>query len=327
MFWKFSGSLVDLISKIRDYLDSRPLPKPPFMGTKVENNYSSNINVNLRRLALVSALGIVHSLPTLHSTTDEYFRRYMKRNSSYAGFISPSRVKDPVVLKTLKEYAKERLSHTHDLLDGAFHVIIDTGCSTSASPYKEDFESLGPLRKPVTLTGIAGESTVTKVGLLKCQCINTKGEIVTVRTVNLYDPNLHVRLFSPQSCFFGRKNQSGKFTISWSQVFLELYNGKSYPDVLPCFIDKDSFMPLLTCFHDADKAAASILHNGIVENDSKNLTATQWLLLRFHFKLGHLGFTHLKWLLSSGLFGPQGIHCSNMDAPNSKCQACLQGGQ
>jgi hypothetical protein len=57
------------------------------------------------------------------------------------------------------------------------------------------------------------------------------------------------------------------------------------------------------------------------------LTATQWYLLHFHFKLGHLGFTHLKGLLSSGLFGPQGIHCSHKDLPNPKCQACLQGGQ
>ena len=86
-------------------------------------------------------------------------------------------------------------------------------------------------------------------------------------------------------------------------------------------------MPLLTCFHDADKAAATLIFKGIPEVDSNNLTATQRQLLRFHFKLGHIGFQHLKWLLSSGLFGPLGIHCSHKDVQPPKCQACVQGGQ
>jgi hypothetical protein len=209
----------------------------------------------------------------------------MKRNCAYAGYVTPSKIRDPVVLKSLKEYTKDRLSHTHDLLEGAFHVIVDTGCSTSASPCKEDFEDLSPLDRPVTLTGVAGESTVTQGGIIKYECINTKGEIVTVRTFGFYDPNLHVRLFSPQSCFFNRENKDGRFTISWSKVFLEFDNGKEQHDVLPCFIDKCTFMPLLTCFHDADKAAATLLFKGIPEVDSDNLTATQRQLLRFHFKL------------------------------------------
>jgi hypothetical protein len=41
----------------------------------------------------------------------------------------------------LRDYTKEKLACTHDLLNGAFHVIVDTCCSTSASPCKENFES------------------------------------------------------------------------------------------------------------------------------------------------------------------------------------------
>jgi hypothetical protein len=207
----------------------------------------------------------------------------MRQHCSYAGYVAPSQVKDPVVLKTLKEYVKEQFTWSHDLLTDGFHVIVDTGCSTSASPFKEDFETLGPLKKPVTLTGIAGTSTVTQGGVIKYQCINTKGEVVTVRTFGFYDPNLGVRLFSPQSCFYNRPNHNGRFTISWVKVYLALDNGKKHPDVIPCFIDRVTFLPLLTCFHDADKGAANILHKGIVEVDSENLTATQRQLLRFHF--------------------------------------------
>ena len=50
-------------------------------------------------------------------------------------------------------------------------------------------------------------------------------------------------------------------------------------------------------------------------------------LKRFHDKLGHLGFQHLKWLLSTGVFGPLGIRCSQADVLLPKCQSCLHGGQ
>ena len=88
-----------------------------------------------------------------------------------------------------------------------------------------------------------------------------------------------------------------------------------------------SFMPLLTFFHDVDKAAANLLKHESVNLDSNNLMAIQCQLLRFHFKLGHLGFKYLKWVLNSGIFGPLGIQCGHKDVPAPKCQACLQGGQ
>ena len=46
-------------------------------------------------------------------------------------------------------------------------------------------------------------------------------------------------------------------------------------------------MPLLTCFHNAD-AVALKLESGALNDTDDNLTATQRMLLRYHFKLGHL---------------------------------------
>jgi hypothetical protein len=154
-----------------------------------------------------------------------------------------------------------------------------------------------------------------------------------VCTPGFYDPNLHVRLFSPQAYFLSHPHHNGHFTISWSKAFLNLNNGvlkngKPVPDVLLCIVDHKSRMSLLTCFHDVDKAAQMLqINNGIVDVDSDNLTATQCQLLRFHYKLGHLGFRYLQWVLSSGLFGPLGMRCSNKDVPIPPCQACLQGSQ
>ena len=88
-------------------------------------------------------------------------------------------------------------------------------------------------------------------------------------------------------------------------------------------------MPLLTCFHDADATARKLsLHPTCVsETTNDNLSAVQHHLLHFHYKLGHLGFQHLKWVLSGGMLGPIGMCCSKSDVLPPLCQACLHGGQ
>ena len=46
---------------------TRKNKKPPI----VTHNYTSDINTNLRRLALVSSLSVLHSLPTISGATDQ----------------------------------------------------------------------------------------------------------------------------------------------------------------------------------------------------------------------------------------------------------------
>jgi hypothetical protein len=249
------------------------------------------------------------------------------------GVAIPSLITDPLVLDSLREYARHALTNQYDLVEGAFHFIVDTGCSVSSSPCQDDFETLHDLPKPITLHGIAGNSQVTKGCTLCFQCINTRREIVQIKCFGYFDPNLPVCLFSPQAYFQNRPNQEGMFQVKWSKTFLELDNGKKVngkimKDTLPCIIDQVSSMPLLTCFHNVDEVAAKLgANNNIIDVDSDNLTAMQRKLLHYHYKLGHLGFKYLKWVLASGLFGPLGMRCSKTDIPSPPCQACLQGGQ
>ena len=151
---------------------------------------------------------------------------------------------------------------------------------------------------------------------MRFQCINTKGEVVTIETFGYYNPDMAVRLFSPQAFFSRRPKKDGAFTISWSKLFLEFENGKDEKEILPCFIDRNSFMPLLTCFHDAGAVALNLSsETGCVTNNDGNITATQRLLLRFHYKLGHLGFKHLQWFLNSGVLGLIGKTCADPSTP------------
>ena len=89
---------------------------------------------------------------------------------------------------------------------------------------------------------------------------------------------------------------------------------------------------MLTCFHNAHYTAAHLAEcvNPVTTDNTTtttNLTKLQSHLLRFHEKLGHIGFQHLKYILSCNLLGPLGIRCSKSDVNPPPCQACLIGGQ
>jgi hypothetical protein len=117
------------------------------------------------------------------------------------GFVNPSAVQDPVVLTPLRDYHSIHNDNHFNLIDGSFHFIVDTGCSMSCSPCEKDFSELRYLLRPIVLHGIAGNSTVTQGGTMRFQCINTKGEVVTIETFGYYNPNMNVRLFSPPAFF------------------------------------------------------------------------------------------------------------------------------
>ena len=179
------------------------------------------------------------------------------------------------------EYVESTLASLCNLLPGTFAVIVDTGCSVSSSYDKADFEYIYELKQPVRLQGVNGDCQVTHGGVMKFQCINDQGQVFDIKTMGYYNPAQKVCLFSPQSYFKHRPNQSGEFTISWAWYFLKLTDQEG---TLPCHIDRSSLMPLLYCFHDADAAAkalsSSILANPCVSDDQNTtLTPLQRLLL------------------------------------------------
>jgi len=55
--------------------------------------------------------------------------------------------------------------------------------------------------------------------------------------------------------------------------------------------------------------------------------AAQKLLLHYHFKLGHAGFSLVKWLGKNGYFGTKGLYLTNTNCNNIKCGTCQLGKQ
>ena len=58
-----------------------------------------------------------------------------------------------------------------------------------------------------------------------------------------------------------------------------------------------------------------------------HLSPRSKLLLKLHYKLGHVGFQHLRFLLKTfKLFGTQGLMAADKDTETPLCSSCITGG-
>ena len=139
----------------------------------------------------------MHQVPILQGKTAYQLRSKLRKHRTFTGTLNYKNIQSLPVLESLRGNLSDKHRGTHALLSNTHTFIVDSGCSCSCSPHKEDFENLTKLDKPITLHGVTGETTCTEGGTLKLQTINEKGNVVTIRTPGYYNPNQTVRLFSP----------------------------------------------------------------------------------------------------------------------------------
>ena len=148
------------------------------------NNLTStpcnNLSHHLKNLALVSALSILNDLPTLHDKHDLALHNVLKAHCNHMGFVQPSLLRNSPVIESPKCHLDQADDVCDEVLKGSFQFVVDTGCTTTTTPHREDFENFVKLDKPVTLQGIAGDQEVTHGGVIKFDCINSTGDVVTI---------------------------------------------------------------------------------------------------------------------------------------------------
>ena len=63
----------------------------------------------------------------------------------------------------------------------------------------------------------------------------------------------------------------------------------------------------------------------VTNEANQNLTPSQKELLRWHFRLGHIGFQHVQWLTHTGLIKVQVNYKEVANFERPKCSACEFG--
>ena len=90
--------------------------------------------------------------------------------------------------------------------------------------------------------------------------------------------------------------------------------------------NKETHLPVLPAFRNTIDTAKSLALTGLVTDESnQNLTFLRKWILKYHWKLGHVGFSCLQWIGRQGWLGAirKNLREPNVEPP--KCAACLFG--
>ena len=210
-------------------------------------------------------------------------------------------------------------------------VVLDSGASKAITGTRSDF--VGDLRPPSSsrLEGVDNSPLIEGEGEVQwcLRCKDDNGKIVSVLLTipAFFVPASKFRLLSPQVLSDGLnadviKSPKKPFILRWRDP-----SGIALSVEAP--VAKESNVPLLYVtiptpsnnrFIDvfdftAPKAAAFV-----TDESNKNLSRNQKLLLRLHYRLGHISLATVQWLARSGIFGQAAKDIGSCVHP--KCHAC-----
>jgi hypothetical protein len=217
--------------------------------------------------------------------------------------------------------------------EDSFYLVIDTGCSQSLTGNINDFipDTLTTLTTPVEMEGTAGGIKIQQKGRVGYELLTDEGDVHVLETTAYYMPELPCRLFSPQA-HFQELYQSGLDPRERSHLSIRRKTGtitwgnSSTTALQYC---ENTHLPRLRVYRNAmDNAKALALKGCVTDEVNQNLTSTQKLALRFHFRLGHIAFQHIQWLGRQGLLGAEGVKMGGKTSFTiPKCAACQFGKQ
>lgn len=237
------------------------------------------------------------------------------------------------------ELAKQTLKNAGLGYD-SFILTFDSGASRMSSGVRSDFKEFKDTGfENVKLDGIASGLKIQGIGIIHYDLIMDDSTRVTIRVKALYVPALgNTRLISPQ----GIRTANGRPVTFMTHTnedeaesFAELWikeNKPGWQHTAPMHTMKISYDRMdnlpkhMASLPSTAQTCLKALTNAIdvTAETNQNLTGAQKELLKWHFRLGHLGFQHLRWLMRSGQLPVRdGKRIANCDLV--KCAACEYG--
>ena len=281
-------------------------------------------------LALQAAALIASDQPNIDLVETRAHRRRFRSKTKHGLMVTTKLTdEDRVRLRqVIEDLPSGCLTH-----NDSFDLIFDTGCAKICTGFKADFlpGSLQDLSSPARMDGIAGGLDILQEGMVRCEVLDNNGDVQVITASACFVPDLPCRLFSPQA-YMDELHSSGldpeekaciqanrnRFAFRWP-------NGVE-TSVQCC---RTTFLPKIrACTNALDSANMLALKGCVTAETNQNLTSASKHLLRWHFRLGHVGFKLVKWLGRIGALGEQGKKMAaapKLDIP--KCAACLHGKQ
>ena len=220
-------------------------------------------------------------------------------------------------------------------------IVIDTGASSSVSPFKEDFVSFKESHS--TVIGIGARAAVEGHGTVRWTIFDSEGKETTVETEAIYMPSASIRLYSPQAHF--RKARNGSLFLDGRGVKVLFPHDKATytfphhePSMLPlmlpvtggqtqhslyarrtplephCSTLDEIFTarPGRSCIADllpSDSCKTEDIVLSVMDEQNANLTGPQQELLAWHYRFGHVSMGRLQKMIR-----PKGISLTERSA-------------
>ena len=286
---------------------------------------------------LVVALGLFghcHGFSdTFQLQSETVDRQSLRKYRGYNGMLSTANIDlgDLSALQLRTRASNALFSASAGSNSRAFSAIADTGCSRSCSNDKTDFVpgTLEELDKPVALGGIAGSLLITHSGMVHWETVDAFGNIIEFNTRAFYHPDLPGRLFSPQAylkeqaILRGHKmDPDDHFKVMADRAEWHMDGQK----LLSMEYDS-SFLPRMTLFHKGHAASTLKAMHTVMHDSNKNLGPLGRIWMKWHVKLGHLGFSHVRALALGGYLDKLALGLRREDVDLPHCATCQFGSQ
>ena len=211
-----------------------------------------------------------------------------------------------------------------------YPVIWDSGASHTMTFDKNDFQGdLTPCSRK--LSGIGNDDfDISGYGIVKWRLKDINGKYRTLELPSYYVPQANVRLLSTSHLL--QIYQDEHITLHQDHLLLSGSTKDSKRGAIKVHINPSDNLPTSLVFDDVSNPRANMSIINEVSNHNINLQLPEKELLRWHCKLGHMGFNKIKYIMKSGGL-TKNSHLRNVHMKISKtndcpkCAACLYGNQ
>ncbi|KAI2507770.1 hypothetical protein MHU86_6666 [Fragilaria crotonensis] len=213
-------------------------------------------------------------------------------------------------------------------------IIWDSGASISITPDLSDFE--GPVTSPGTITqlkGIAKGLQIKGQGEVTWAVHDQLGNLRLLKVPAFHVPNIKVRLLSTSSLLQTYPDET--ITIEPNRLTLSGVPNDVNRGPVTANVNPQNNLPTSEAYNATDpfKAADALVSIvNTVHERNLNLNEAEKELLRWHYRLGHVGFKKVQFILRSGVVSKteesrrlQTAACRLTSFP--KCAACQYGKQ
>ena len=202
---------------------------------------------------------------------------------------------------------------------GGHRILFDSGCTTTVTPYLDDFVGGIKYVKGREMQGLSATTKVVGIGMVEWDFQDDYGIKHTIRIKANYVPAAKFRLFSPQAYFL--EHQAGSFHLNHrGTVFTFAEGGKLSFDYA-----KRSLLPFTRGTKTVRSSKAFV---GEMIKAAVNLTQGQIELRNTHDKLGHYDIRKTQSLFKGSqqrapILNPICPQAATCKVP--LCRACMMG--